>query len=92
MRDELKLLAVILFVGVAVWAGVPQVMPPPAVVRICGENNNGMWVRRQDVAATIASLEQQGCFRRDIQFFKLDHEWVFIWGTRLILGEQHAKH
>jgi hypothetical protein len=74
--------------GFAVWSAVPvRTLPPPAVVRVCGENNNGVWARRQDVVATVAMLEQQGCFRSDIRFYRIDHEWTFVYGTRLLVGE-----
>jgi len=83
-------IGLVLAAGWSVFGGQPDIWPPPAVVRLCGstDRSNGVWVRQKQLPDTIAMLEQQGCFRRDIQSYYLDNEWVFVFGTRLLVGER----
>lgn len=66
---------------------MPVSDPPPAVVRICGENGNGVWVRHEDSKTIIESLLAQGCFAEDIRIVYYDKEWAFIYGTYVLIGE-----
>lgn len=61
--------------------------PPPAVVRICGIDGNGVTVPREVADAWALSLEAQGCFPEHIYKIDLSKEWVFVYGHRVLIGE-----
>jgi len=61
--------------------------PPPAVVRICGEDNNGITVLHRQVNKTKKQLLAQGCFAEDIHIEILDANYSFVWGHKVLIGE-----
>jgi hypothetical protein len=61
--------------------------PPPAVVRICGEDGNGLTVLKINIDSTMNTLYKQGCFYEDQHVIPLDENYSFVYGTKVLIGE-----
>lgn len=62
-------------------------LPPPAIVVICGEDGNGLVVLKSAIDDTRDSLYKQGCFYEDIKVISLDEDYSFVYGTKVLIGE-----
>lgn len=90
-RNVIKRILILIHIAICLCVGMGLTrkgLPPPAVVRICGDDGNGLIVLHRNVPHTQADLFAQGCNYEDQRVVTLDVTYSFVYGTKVLIGEK----